>query len=335
LNSILTPCFCFPTTILLVDDNLPFMENLSLSLKSNLPLKLIENPKIALQEIMSNSDKIDLIKKSFLNNVDYSFDDENGVDKAIINMNIQKIHHEIYNPQRFLSISTVIADYNMPEMNGVELLDKIKDLFLKKVLLTGEADEKIAVMAFNEGIIDKYIKKSSDSMIKQVSDIINNSSIDFFRKISTPIISALVSSDNCILTEKDFFSFFEKILLANNIIEYYLIDKSGSYLMLNKKGHSYFLIIKTEDEINQLYEVACGNHANKNIKDALKRREKLPVLLTEKEHKLPINNWENFLYNFQVFKGIKNYWYTVIDDLKTDYLQKEKIFPYEKSEILR
>ena len=56
-------------------------------------------------------------------------------------------------------ISTVISDYSMPELNGVELLNQINNKDIYKILYTGVADEKEGIKALNKDNIDVYYHK--------------------------------------------------------------------------------------------------------------------------------------------------------------------------------
>jgi response regulator RpfG family c-di-GMP phosphodiesterase len=57
--------------------------------------------------------------------------------------------------------AVVVADMQMPEMNGVEFLAKVKDLSpdVVRVMLTGNADQKTAIEAINEGAIFRFLNK--------------------------------------------------------------------------------------------------------------------------------------------------------------------------------
>lgn len=63
---------------------------------------------------------------------------------------------------RSAQVETVFCDYQMPGMNGVELLDSIKESRLRRVLLTGQAGKSEAVDAFNRHAIDAYVEKGAE-----------------------------------------------------------------------------------------------------------------------------------------------------------------------------
>jgi diguanylate cyclase (GGDEF)-like protein/PAS domain S-box-containing protein len=58
-------------------------------------------------------------------------------------------------------VSVIISDQRMPEMNGVDLLRKVKKLHPNtvRIMLTGYADQKTTADAINEGALYKFILK--------------------------------------------------------------------------------------------------------------------------------------------------------------------------------
>lgn len=64
----------------------------------------------------------------------------------------------LQNPQEF---AVVVADMQMPEMNGVEFLAKVKERApdVVRMMLTGNADQKTAIEAINEGSIFRFLNK--------------------------------------------------------------------------------------------------------------------------------------------------------------------------------
>lgn len=59
------------------------------------------------------------------------------------------------------SIQLVISDYRMPEMNGVEFLKRVKELYPDtiRIILSGYADVMAIVEAINDGEVYKFISK--------------------------------------------------------------------------------------------------------------------------------------------------------------------------------
>ena len=61
-------------------------------------------------------------------------------------------------------IELIISDYNMPYMNGVELLTEITNLFphVKRYILSAYQDFTVIVNALNEGIVHRFFSKPWD-----------------------------------------------------------------------------------------------------------------------------------------------------------------------------
>ncbi len=67
----------------------------------------------------------------------------------------------------------VLSDYNMPKMNGVQLLQWVKDEFpdIVRIIITGYSDLDTARDAINEANVHNYIEKPWDN--KALRDTIN------------------------------------------------------------------------------------------------------------------------------------------------------------------
>lgn len=103
----------YPTSIILVDDNKKFLQSLRLRL-SDYSCFFYDNPKEAL-EFLNNSYNFEpFINRSLLS------DEDKHIEQSLAGLNIKKIHHEIYNSNRYQEISILFADYSMPYVNGIE-----------------------------------------------------------------------------------------------------------------------------------------------------------------------------------------------------------------------
>lgn len=96
---------------------------------------------------------------------------------------VEKINNndtEIYTsdkPQKALDIlktkpiEVIVCDYGLPEMNGVDFLEKINKLYpnIIKIIITGQEDKKIVVNGLNKAKIDYFIQKPPEpSELQQI-----------------------------------------------------------------------------------------------------------------------------------------------------------------------
>ena len=58
-------------------------------------------------------------------------------------------------------VAVIVADMRMPQMDGVELLTRVRERYpdIVRVMLTGNADQETAVMAVNEGHVFQFLNK--------------------------------------------------------------------------------------------------------------------------------------------------------------------------------
>lgn len=58
-------------------------------------------------------------------------------------------------------VSIVVSDFQMPKMNGLEFLKKVKAAYphILTIMLTGQGDLEVAVQAINEAGVYKFIQK--------------------------------------------------------------------------------------------------------------------------------------------------------------------------------
>src|SRR6202161_4741585 len=67
-------------------------------------------------------------------------------------------------------VALLLADYRMPQMNGIEFLEQAMDLFptARRVLLTAYADTSAAIDAINVVDVDNYLLKPWDPPEEQL-----------------------------------------------------------------------------------------------------------------------------------------------------------------------
>ena len=179
MNIGIRPYF-FPTTVAIVDDSPDFLANLSLSLDPVLAFHVFDSPSHALIALNSDLAIAPGPERYF---TIYQHREEHSFDHHVIDLNMANVHLEVFNEHRFERYSVAVVDYDMPEMNGLDLCRRLAHAPVRKVLLTGKADEKVAVEAFNEGIIDRFILKQSPDAMTRLQDTIRELQAQYFRDI--------------------------------------------------------------------------------------------------------------------------------------------------------
>jgi CheY-like chemotaxis protein len=74
--------------------------------------------------------------------------------------------------ERFAMTRVCVVDFSMPGMDGLQVLAQLEDWPGSRVLLTGQADEQVAVRAFNRGLIEQFIAKQSPDISRRLIEAV-------------------------------------------------------------------------------------------------------------------------------------------------------------------
>lgn len=256
-------CFKFPTTVLVIDDCKSF---------SSLVRDILYNDGIRAKSI-SQFMVIDFLKRysKFLVNFESCFLEEN------INKNsfliFQKVHKLIYNYDRFRIISVMIIDFNMPNINGIDICKKIPaNVDARKIMLTGEMDNHKALEALNAGIIDFFITKFGDIFEKNFVEVVRNNIevFPYFSKFKCDFIKDPILN-----------KFLENFINVLNPFEYYIFNKNGSAIFIDKSGNVSGLLILSEQELDIMYDCLSIEFKEDSDIISVKNKEKMPVFFSD------------------------------------------------------
>jgi len=326
----ISPCF-FPTTVLFVDDNQHFLNSLSIKLddKKIVP-KLYSDPLKALQFLEEDYEPSPFTERCILH-------PQNQLDgHRFIDIDVNAIRYEMYNPLRFNEISVVVVDYAMPGLSGMDLclLVRERDPRLKILMLTGEADENIAVQAFNEGSIDKFIHKGTENFAARLNAAIYDLQQDYFNDLSEIIMSSVARNvkfpPTAWLNDPIFWQFFHKICQENHIVEYYLTDTNGSFLLLDADANPSWFAVKSEDNMRADYEMALCSQIP-FLPDMLSDMQSFKKLLYVYEGDSCNDPFlaRNWLHPAEILQGQKTcYYYALINNSKVYDIKVQEILPY-------
>ena len=131
----------------------------------------------------------------------------------------------IYDKKRFDNVAVLVVDYEMPDINGIEFCQKLKKRKIFKIMLTAEADKDTAIKAFNNGLIDKFILKTSEDLYSEITFAVQELTQRYFKELSP---NGHSSSINALFNNESYLQLFAKVVSQVQPVEYYLVDNSGS-----------------------------------------------------------------------------------------------------------
>ncbi|MFU8797504.1 MAG: response regulator [Gammaproteobacteria bacterium] len=316
----------FPTTVVFVDDDFQYLQGIlpKLDVAHFVP-KFYGNPLEAL--------------KALENYESNRFTDQCLPDAKATEFNhrtletkIRTLHHQIYNPKRFEQISVLVVDFAMPGMTGIELCKQLSNKPFKTLLLTGQADEKTVIQAFQQGIIHKYIRKDSFSFHDELNQAIRELQQDYFTELSTVVVDSIVRDPEfaaACIDDPVFISLAEKICSTPNIVEFHLTDTQGSYLLLDKEGRSSWLTVADSEQMQMYYELSQDVSTPVEVIEALKNRQMVPYFQSEADFNTSPINWKKYLHPAQVLQGKETYYYAHIANSNAYQVDAKKLASYQ------
>ena len=186
------PAFFFPTQTIVIDDNIQFLESLSLGLSCQThSYKFFSNPIEALSFIKENAKRSNWIKKYI------ELLEEEEAHHKIIDVNISELYKEMFNKERFKVITNIVVDFDMPVINGLDFCESIIEIKdINKILLTGTVDDKSAIDAFNKKLINYFIPKNSSKILASINEATKDGSSLYFDNLSE-IIYTSIKTNKC------------------------------------------------------------------------------------------------------------------------------------------
>ena len=230
INTVPT-CFHHPVKVVFLDDNRQFLDALYLEFHPHINMLMFTDPDLLLQLIENDSQDMTQSIFKFVDDVN-----SDSISGRIINFNVSNIINLLYDKRRFNNIAVLIVDYGMPDINGIEFCQNLKDKKVFKIMLTAEADSNIAIKAFNDGLINKFILKTTEHLHQEIILAVNELTHNYFKELSPNLVNRHDGHSHDLFEKTVFKELFTKVISQSQAVEYYRVDNSGSFLFLDKDG---------------------------------------------------------------------------------------------------
>lgn len=306
------PIYQHPSLTVLIDDSDSFLRSLSFQLDPMLASKSFHDTRSAFDWLCRQN----AASSEHGGALSASFDTyPRSADQCNVAFDIEQIHRISFEKQRFLTPSVLVVDYSMPQMNGVELCEALQHLPCKKILFTGAADEKVAVDAFNRGLIDRYIKKSDDDALDRLESEIAALQHEYFAARSDPLRELLALHNYGFVGDPWFAVLVREVVARHGIVEHYLYPNPSGILLYDRAGKAFLMVVETDASMDAQFEVASDNDAPPSLLEALRERRVLPWFrdgdgMYSKDYGA---NWHKFIEPAQVCKGNQVYYWALFE----------------------
>lgn len=306
------PLLYHPANIVLLDDDRKFLNDMCFYIDDKIPYVLETDQNKLLNYLQSHTYQSEaltaLVSRPTFSNVEDKLD----FSEAFI---VDFSHlRNIDSANRFKKVIVVFVDQQMPGMTGLEFCKKVRaeGLAVKLILLTGQAGADAAVKAFNENLIDGYLPKSDFQLKEKINAYANNFSWQQFIELSNTL-AGFLSHIMKPLYDEQFTEVFTKTCQSNNINEFYLLDSTCSFLMLDEKGHAKQFLVRNEEDYEDCYTMAKDSEAPYDVLQALRGRQQFPLTRESMGYiKLKGDAWDDAMIAMTKVPGRELY-YAIVD----------------------
>lgn len=297
----------FPTTVYLLDDNKQFVDSVAFELSKTFNVQFSTEPETTKNYLVEN--QLDL-KDLFVTDRGEEVDSELGLMVNFNFENICKIHNKI---NAYESVcSCLIIDYSMPTTTGIEFCRELRSLAVKRIMLTGEGDNQLAVDAFNNHLIDGFVQKNSENMYIKLAKIIAALQKDFFKLVSKEILPLTQIVRDARFPYEAYKKVFDSINMEHTYREYYLLDQLGSYVFYDSDSNPTYLIVRDKMSVEQYVDIAQHANWDEDYLAAMREYKKCPILITDVDKQLNVCDWANSLRDIIPLENGGDYFYCIV-----------------------
>lgn len=160
------------------------------------------------------------------------------------------------NPSRFGLTHVCVVDYSMPGLNGLQVLAELVDWPGARVLLTGRADEQIAVNAFNHGLIEQFIAKQTYDVTRRLAEVVQRLLDMPYARHSNVWRSTLSPEQDTQLRNPSIARDLARLSEEHRWVEHVVIGNPFGVLALDAAGTPSWLQLEKTARLGELAELA-------------------------------------------------------------------------------
>lgn len=195
--------------------------------------------------------------------------ESNGLLKWLVNFHFRT-------PYRFGLTSVLMIDYSMPSLNGIDLIKRLGLWPGRKILLTGEADARVAIAAFNEGLIQKFIPKDTNQLYRVLKSSCSDLHAQVCEHIGHLLRPQLTTEQKELLQDEQVSEAISFKIKELDWDEYFVIGRPFGLIGMAGNGPLQWLQLETKKTLIEIAELAAELGSSPADIDLIKKGGVIP-----------------------------------------------------------
>ncbi len=235
-----------PGSVLFLDDDTEYLEMLGMVLPAHWRVELFSRPAAFARRMQDEPARWEADAAAQLHMIDRWRQGQPLLP--------QVLRYWASHPQRHQLAKTCVIDYAMPGTNGLEVLETLIDWPGARVLLTGQADEQVAVQAFNHGLIDQFVPKQARDITRLLMGALRKLGQAAHPRVNTLWRATLRPAQQSILQIPSVAQALQ-VYAEKHWVEYVVLDQPFGLLGMDTEGHCHWLQLEPVATLGDLAEL--------------------------------------------------------------------------------
>lgn len=263
------PLFHRAGSIVFLDDDLDYLDMLGMVLPTHLQVELYMRPATFLERMREEPARWEADAALHLQMIERW---RNGHPLLP-----QMLRYWANNPSRYQLVQTCVVDFAMPGTDGLKVLNTLLDWPGSRILLTGQADEQIAIQAFNGGLIDQFIPKQAPDIAGRLLGALAKRANTPHPRLNTLWRAVLQPAQLSMLQVPSVMTALQQFV-QKQWIEYVVLGEPFGLLGLDTDGRCQWLQLEPTGALDDLAELASTAGLGLDVVHAVQAGQRLPAV---------------------------------------------------------
>ncbi len=258
-----------PGSVLFLDDDTEYLEMLGMVMPAHWQVELFSRPAAFARRMVGEPARWEADAATQLHMIDRWRQGQPLLP--------QVLRYWANQPQRHQLGKTCVIDYAMPGTNGLDVLETLIDWPGSRVLLTGQADEQVAVQAFNRGLIDQFVPKQARDITRVLMGALRKLGQAAHPRVNTLWRVTLRPAQQSILQIPAIAQALQAYT-ERHWVEYVVLDQPFGLLGMDAAGGCHWLQLEPMSSLGDLAELAGAAGLGSEMVRAVESGQRLPAI---------------------------------------------------------